>query len=148
MKSHMFTLIINILGSSKSEYVIDKLDQINTKQNAKRISTFDFSILYTNLPHKDLSKVLFDLIGFCFNESFKKVIFCLKNAFWSNNPKTKSLFTKSSLKITVQFLIENSHFTVGDVILLQTVDIPMGIGPVPFWGNLYSYNYKSKSINK
>ena len=132
MKSHIFTLIINILGCSKSEYVIDKLDQINTKQNAKRISTFDFSILCTNLPQKDLSKVLFDLIGFCFNESFKKVIFYLKNTFWSNNPKTKSLFTESSLKITVQFLIENSHFTVGDVILLQIVDIPIGIGPVPF----------------
>ena len=87
-------------------------------------------------------------LAFALMKALKKVIFCLKNAFWPNNPKTKSLFTKSSLKITVQFLIENSHFTVGDVILLQTVDIPMGIGPVPFWGNLYSYNYKSKSINK
>ena len=86
MKSHIFTLIINILGSSKSEYVIDKLDQINTKQNAKRISTFDFSILCTNLPQKDLSKVLFDLIGFCFNESFKKSDFLFKKYFLIKQP--------------------------------------------------------------
>ena len=87
-------------------------------------------------------------LAFALMKALKKVIFYSKNTFWLNNPKTKSLFTESSLKITVQFLIENSHFTVGDVILLQIVDIPIGIGAVPFWGNLYSYNYKSKSINK
>ena len=44
--------------------VIDKLDQVNTKQNAKPISPCDFSALYTKSPHKDLVKVLFYLINF------------------------------------------------------------------------------------
>ena len=60
--------------------------------------------------------------------------------------KTKSLFIKTSLKRTVQFLMENSHFTVGNVLLLQTVGISMGIDPVPFLADLYSYNYESKHI--
>ena len=35
----------------------------------QNISPFDFNKLYTKLPHKDLLKVLFDLIDFGFDES-------------------------------------------------------------------------------
>ena len=79
-------------------------------------SNFDFSILYTKLSHKDLIKVLFDLINFDFNRSSKKKDFSLQNLFWSNKPKTKSYFTKTSLKRTMQFLTENSYFSVGNVL--------------------------------
>ena len=124
--------------------VIDRLDQIKTKQNAKRISNFDISTCYTKLPHKGLLKVLFDLIDFGFDGSSKKKIhFFKKKAFWTNKLKTKS---KSSFKRTGQFLIENSYFTVGNVILLHTVRVPMGTDPAPFWANLYSYSYESKYI--
>ena len=34
--------------------VIDKLTQINAKRGAKDVSTYDFSTLYTKLPHDDL----------------------------------------------------------------------------------------------
>ena len=80
-------------------------------------SNFDFSILYTKLSHKDLIKVLFDLINFDFNRSSKKKKdFSLQNLFWSNKPKTKFFFTKTSLKRTMQFLTENSYFSVGNVL--------------------------------
>ena len=112
------------------------MDETNTKQNAKRVSTFDFCTLYTKLPHKDLIKVIFGLIDFGFNRgSKKKIDFSLKNAFWSDKPKTKSFTVKTSLKRTVQFLIENSCFTVGHVLLIRTVGIPITIDPVPFWAN-------------
>ena len=59
-----------------SKPVIDKLDQMHTKQNAKPISTFDFSTLYTKSPHKDLIKVRFHLTDFGFDgRSKKKFIF-------------------------------------------------------------------------
>ena len=81
-------------------------------------SNFDFSILYTKLSHKDLVKALFDLINFDFNRSSKKKKkdFSLQNLFWSNKPKTKFFFTKTSLKRTMQFLTENSYFSVGNVL--------------------------------
>ena len=78
-------------------------------------------------------------------ETEGKKIF-LEKCFWSNKPKTKYFLTKSSLKGTVQFLIENSCLTFGNVFLLQTVDIPMGIDPASFWANFYLYNYESKYI--
>ena len=65
------------------------LDQINTKQDAKLMDTFDFRALFTKLPHRDLLDVLLDLIGFVFDGGSKKEIdFSLKNAFLSNKPKS------------------------------------------------------------
>ena len=46
--------------------VIEKLNHINVKNNAKSISTFDFSTLYTKLPHKLLIEVLGNIIDFVF----------------------------------------------------------------------------------
>ena len=57
-----------VVENSKS--VIARLDQVNTKQNAKLVSNFDFCILNTKLTHKDLLKVL--LIDFGFNGGSKK----------------------------------------------------------------------------
>ena len=77
---------------------------------------------------------------------WRKKNFSLKNAFWSNKPKTKSFFTKNSLKKTVQFLIESLYFAVGNVLLIQTVSIPIRIDRATFWVNLYLYNFESKYI--
>ena len=51
--------------------------------------------------------------------------------------------TSSLLKRTEQL---HAYFTVGNVLLLQTVEISMGIYPAPFWANFYLYNYESKYI--
>ena len=79
-------------------------------------------------------------------EAQRKYFFSLKNAFWSNKSKGKSFFTKTYLKRTVQFLVEKSYFTVGNVLLLQTVGIRSGINPASFWANLFLRNYESKYI--
>ena len=53
-----------VIQNSKS--LLLKLEQLDTKKAAKKISTFDFSTLYTKLPHKDLIGVLQDLVEFVF----------------------------------------------------------------------------------
>ena len=50
-----------------SKPFIDKLNVINTRKKAKEISTFDFSTLYTKLPHNDLIHVLYYILDFCFD---------------------------------------------------------------------------------
>ena len=49
--------------------VLKKLDEINQKKKAREISTFDFSTLYTKLPHDDLIRVLHEMVDFAFNEN-------------------------------------------------------------------------------
>ncbi|MEM7238314.1 MAG: hypothetical protein AAF501_10900, partial [Pseudomonadota bacterium] len=58
---NMFWVIQN------SKPVLEKLAKINKYNKAKFISTFDFSTLYTKLPHDDLIEVLNVLIDFVFN---------------------------------------------------------------------------------
>ena len=52
--------------SYNSDPIIKKLDKINNKMKAMNISTFDFSTLYTTLPHTDLVKALSEIIDFVF----------------------------------------------------------------------------------
>ena len=49
-------------------------------------------------------------------EAQRKTGFFLKKCFFVGNLKTKPFFTKISLKM--QFVIENSNFTIGNVLLL------------------------------
>ena len=52
--------------------VIDKLTQINAKRGAKDVSTYDFSTLYTKLPHDDLIQNLNDVVDFAFDGGKRK----------------------------------------------------------------------------
>ena len=36
--------------------------------------------------------------------------------------------------------------TFGNLVFLQTIGIPMGIDPAPFWANLYLYHFESRFI--
>ena len=81
-----------------SSPIKDKIDKINNRNNAKCISTFDFSTLYTKIAHKDLLKELNKVIDFVFDGgSSKYIAFNDNKAFWSNT-KNGKYFTRSSLK--------------------------------------------------
>ena len=71
-KSHFYSDYKNLCVDKTSQLVIDRLNIINTKQNAKLISTFEFSTLYTKLPQKDLLKVLFHLVNLVLIEAHRK----------------------------------------------------------------------------
>ena len=38
------------------------------------------------------------------------------------------------------------YFTVGNLVLLQCICIPVGNDPAPFWANLYLYDYEDNFI--
>ena len=127
--------------------VTEKLDKINNKNNAKSISTFDFSTLYTKIPHDLLIQVLCEIIDFVFKGSVRNRIgFSEKSVYWTNKGVDKRFFTKVSLKATVDYLISKCYFTVGNAVFMQKIRIPMGIDPAPFWANLFLYHYESKFI--
>ena len=124
--------------------VLTSIKRINRKKSAKSIATYDFSTLYTKLPHDKLVKELLKLIDFCFNGGNKKYI-KINNwgkASWGKKTKDSVGFTKNSLKVAVKHLIENCYFTVGNTVLRQAIGIPMGIDPAPFWANLFLYAYE------
>ena len=44
----------------------------------------------------------------------------------------------------VKYLICESYFQIGNRLLKQTIGIPMGIDPAPFWANLYLHRHEYK----
>ena len=123
----------------------EKLDVINTRKKAKCISTYDFSTLYTNIPHTDLLVELDKIIDFVFDGGKCKYIgLNSSKAFWCSSKRAKTIFTRSSLKLAVKHLICESYFVIGNKMLIQTIGIPMGIDPAPFWANLYLHRHEFK----
>ena len=127
--------------------VLATLNKINGKKSAKRISCFDFSTLYTNIPHDKLLEKLNDLVDFTFKGGNRNNICFNHNgtAYWGRKAK-KKCFTKNSLKQALSHLISNCYFTVGNTVMRQKIGIPMGIDPAPFWANLFLYTYEHDYI--
>ena len=136
-----------------SSPVIEKLNRINEKKNAKDISTYDFSTLYTKLQHDDLIHNLYEIIDFAFKGGNEKkdgnrkyLTISGRSVYWSKKKKGKNSFTKGEIKILVAKLIRESYFQIGNLLFLQCIGIPMGIDPAPFWANLHLYSYEYKFV--
>ena len=133
---------------NNSKPLIDKLNVINTRKKAKEISTFDFSTLYTKLPHEDLIEVLNYHIDFVFKGGPKKYLgFCGNSVFWKKSKSGKSTLSRNDLKFLVRYLITNTYCIVGNLMIRQSIGIPMGIDPAPFWANLYLHRYEEIFIS-
>ena len=136
-----------------SSPVLEKLTRINEKKNARDISTYDFSTLYTKLQHDDLIKNLNEIVDFAFkggnekkdgNRKYLTLSGC--SAFWSKKKKGKNSFTKGDIKLLVSYLIRETYFQIGNLLFRQCIGIPMGIDPAPHWANLHLYSYEYKFI--
>ena len=132
--------------------VIEKLTQINAKRNAKDISTYDFSTLYTKLPHDDLIQNLNEIVDFAFEGGKRKkgnrkyLTVSRFSAYWTKKKKGDNSFTKQQIKQLVTHLIKETYFQIGNLLFKQCIGIPMGIDPAPFWANLHLYAYEYKFI--
>ena len=135
-----------------SRPIVEKLNSINNKRRAKTISTFDFSTLYTKLPHQDLVEVLSKNVEFAFNgrkdkSSGNYLTVKGNKVFWTKKKHGSNSYTKSKIIQMTSHLIEECYFTVGNLLILQSIGIPMGIDPAPFWANLYLHHYEYKFVS-
>ena len=152
-KSYFYKNFNRFWVIENSSPILEKLTRINEKKNAKDISTYDFSTLYTKLQHDDLIKNLNEIIDFAFkggNErkdgNRKYLTVSGRTAYWSKKKKGKNSFTKGDIKLLLSHLIKETYFQIGNLLFRQCIGIPMGIDPAPFWANLYLYSYEYKFI--
>ena len=69
--------------------VVSTLDKISAKGKARSISTFDFSTLYTKIPHDKLIDVLNKLVDFTFNSTDRMFLSVTSSgARWVKDPAT------------------------------------------------------------
>ena len=149
-KSRFFTGVNTFWVIQSNKPVTKALNKLNTRNRAKYISTFDFSTLYTKLPHNKLESVLHHLIDFCFDGGTKKFLLINKyGARWVDKiNKNHICWSRQQTKDAVSYLLSNCNFTIGSKILCQIIGIPMGSDPAPFFANLFLYFYESKWMNE
>ena len=111
--------------------------QNRQKKSAKQISTFDFSTLYTKIPHNKLLDILYKVVDFVFKGDYK-IINKQGCASWSSKKRGHHfVFTKSLLKEAIKFPLHDCFFSIGNITMIQVIEIPMESDPATFFANLF-----------
>ena len=108
--------------------------------------TFDFSTLYTKIPHDKLLCVLNEITDFAFKIGTRDFVAVYNSeAFWSRSKsKTGRSSSLQEIKSCLEFLINNNFFQVDSKIFRQVIGIPMGSVSTPFFANLFLFFYESR----
>ena len=150
-------------------FVIDNRDKVinsinmsnQRKDGHKEISTWDFSTLYTKIPHSKLKEKVTTFVKKVFDgvKRSKKAanfINCSdksKTAYFSKS-KSRSVVSLSCEDIIdlICIIIDNSYVYFHDKIYRQIIGIPMGTNCAPYLANIflhvYEYEYLCKLVER
>ena len=117
-----------------------------------RIATYDFSTMYTTLPHADMKARLRALIVRIFarrlESSRARFLLVRKDGSfaWLNSQRTvmkgEMILSVENLPEMIDALIDNMFVQFGETIYQQTVGVPMGTNCAGFLANLYCFTYE------
>lgn len=135
--------------------VIELMEWMNAnrkKGGRKKVSTYDFSNLYTSIPHDKLKLKMKEFVNDVFLKKDKRfVISSYCNAFLSKNRSNRSTdvsFSKDDLIKAIEIIIDNSFITYKNCIYRQIIGIPMGTSCAPHLANIFLFMYESQYIKK
>ena len=111
---------------------------------ASGLSTYDFSTLYTTLPHNLIKEKLTELIEQTFNREGSLYLACNdKNAFFtSEQPKRYKLWSCQRMCDVLRYLLDNIFIRFGSKLYRQIVCIPMGTNCAPLVADLFLFCYE------
>jgi hypothetical protein len=118
------------------------------------IKTYDFTTLYTTIPHDKLKTRLFGIIDSCFfNKNGKRkysylVINHSRTYFVIHDSDSMHKYSEVDIKEILGFLIDNIVVVFGNRIFQQTVGIPMGTNCAPLLADSFLYSYEAEFIQK
>ena len=132
-----------------NEPVLEFINMSNSSSGFKSVNTYDFSTLYTSIPHVQLKDNITSFVDRVFD--FKDKPFLIPNlytkkAYWSDNVSNNVYFSRESLIECIEFLIDNSYVLINNVIYRQVIGIPMGTNAGPQIANTYLHVYEHKYI--
>ena len=133
----------NLFWSIKdSGDILDKLKYIGFL--ASGLSTYDFSTLYTALPHNLIKEKLTELIEQTFNREGSLYLACNdKNAFFtSEQPKRYKLWSCQKMCDALHYLLDNIFIRFGSKLYRQIVGIPTGTNCAPHVADLFLFCYE------
>ena len=118
---------INYFWSIKNSN--DLLNKFKSKNfQASKLSTYDFSTLYTTLPHHLIKDKLIDLINRTFIRENTQYLACKgKCAFFTSDVyNNHNLWSCQKVCDALVYLLDNIFIRFGTKLYRQTIGIPMG----------------------
>ena len=149
-KAHYYSGIKSYWIVHNRDPILNAVNKSSFRRSAKSVSSFDFSTLYTKIPHDKLIEVLNKIIDFVFKGGTRDKISIHKSgtASWvKNGINSFCLYTKESISTALSYLIRNCYFKLGDKLFRQDIGIPMGSDPAPAFANLFLFHYESSWLN-
>ena len=130
----------NLVWSIKNSYeVINKLKSRGF--HASSLSTYDFSTLYTILPHNLIKGKLVDSIERIFQrECSLYIAFNDRHAFFTSDAvRNYNLWSCQKVCETLIFLLDNIYIRFGSKLYRQIVGIPMDTNCAPLVADLFLF---------
>ena len=112
--------------------------------HATSLSTYDFSTLYTTLPHNLIKEKLINLIEWTFKREGSPYIACNeRQAFFpSEDTKRYKLWSCQNVCEALIYLLDNIYIRFGTKLYRQIVGIPMGTNCAPLVADLFLFCYE------
>ena len=116
-------LEIQVLTINNSQQVLNKVNSLNQQLNAHHFDSFDFTTLYTSIPHDSLKCNLKLLI----DEAFKVrgagylSINYKRKAYWTQSKLSKRSIDQNNLVSMIEYLADNIYIVVGNRVYRQCI---------------------------
>ena len=121
---------------------------------ATSIQTFDFSTLYTSIPHDLLKSHMNNIINNAFKHRNGATQYTHikvgrnKSHFTSDPLNGDNKYTTNDICKMIEFLVDNIYVRFGGQLFRQMVGIPMGTNCAPLLADLFLYFYENEFLDK
>ena len=123
-----------------------------TFNHVTSIKSFDFSTLYTTLPHQKLKDRLTSIIRNAFtfkngNRRYKYLVLGHEETYFvKEHSDSKNKYSEDDIIKMLEFLGDNIFVVFAGKVFQQTVGIPMGTNCAPLLADIFLYSYEADFI--
>ena len=116
------------------------------------IKSFDFSTLYTTIPHQKLKSRLATIIRNSFihnngNRRYKFLVLGREGPYFvKEHSDSKNKYTEDDIINMLEFLVDNIFVVFGGKVFQQIVGIPMGTNCAPLLADIFLYSYEAEFL--
>ena len=120
---------------------------------ATSIQTFDFSTLYTSIPHDLLKSRMNNIINNAFKHKngatrYTHIKVGRNKSYFTSDPLNgDNKYTANDICKMIEFLVDNIYVRFGGQLFRQMVGIPMGTNCAPLLADLFLYSYENEFYN-
>ncbi len=116
--------------------ILNALKLLSLQNDVKTVETYDFTTLYTCLEHQEILNWLEKFLVSTFNNCDKIIAIHEKSANWCYKNRDGIAVDKNKLLSMTSWLLKNSVFICGDLVVRQNIGIPMGTDCAPYIANI------------